>query len=83
MGKVDCLLLSTPQNSFLDNHISPDFHEKIKLMLDAYHKLGCNMLLKIFSPYSHLNFSTENMSSVSDEQEIRYRQIQSLRALLR
>lgn len=39
-----------------------DFYEKIKLMLDAYHKLGCNMSLKI-----HFLLFSDNMGLKSDE----------------
>ena len=43
-------------------------------MLDAYHKLGCNMSLKIHFLYSHSSFFSKNMSLVSDEHEERFHQ---------
>lgn len=60
--------------NFLGNHKSPDFHEKINRMLDAYHKLGCNMSLKIHFLHSHLSFFPDNMGSVSDEHGERFHQ---------
>ncbi|KAL4710010.1 hypothetical protein ACJJTC_015988 [Scirpophaga incertulas] len=59
---------------FLGNHKSPDFHEKINRMLDAYQKLGCNMSWKIHFLYSHLSFFPDNMGSVSDEHGERFYQ---------
>ncbi|KAL4702209.1 hypothetical protein ACJJTC_012341 [Scirpophaga incertulas] len=60
--------------NFLGNHKSPDFHEKINRMLDAYQKLGCNMSLKIHFLHSHLSFFPDNMGSVSDEHGERFHQ---------
>lgn len=60
--------------NFLGNHKSPDFQEKITVMLNAYHKLGCNMSLKIHFLHSHLSFFPENMGAVSDEHGERFHQ---------
>ena len=43
-------------------------------MLDANHKLGYNMSLKIHFLHSHLSFFPENMGSVSDEHGERFHQ---------
>lgn len=43
-------------------------------MLNAYHKMGCNMSLKIHFLDSHLDFFPENLGAVSDEQGERFHQ---------
>lgn len=60
--------------NFLGNNKSADFRQKIKLMLDRYHKMGCNMSLKLHFLHSHLDFFPENMGSVSDEHGERFHQ---------
>lgn len=48
--------------------------KKIKLMLNAYHKIGCNMSLKIHFLHSRVSFFPENMGTVSDEHGERFHQ---------
>lgn len=61
-------------NNFLGNKKSEDFREKIKVLLDCYYKMGCNMSLKLHFLHSHLDFFPENMGSVSDEHGERFHQ---------
>lgn len=60
--------------NFLGNKKADDFSEKIKKMLDCYHKMGCNMSLKLHFLHSHLDFFPDNMGSVSDEHGERFHQ---------
>ena len=43
-------------------------------MLSLYHKLGCNIYLKIHMLHSHLNFFADNCGMVSDELGERFHQ---------
>ena len=52
---------------FLRNIRADNYKELIEDMLSLYHKLGCNMSLKIHMLHSHLDFFLDNCSKVSDE----------------
>ena len=46
--------------NFLGNIRAESYNELIEDMLSFYHKLGCNMPLKIHMFHSHLDFFPEN-----------------------
>jgi hypothetical protein len=52
--------------NFLGNIRAENYKELIEDM-SLYHKLGCNMSLKIHMLHSHLDFFPDNCSMVSDE----------------
>jgi len=54
--------------NFLWNIRAENYKELIEDMLSFYHKLGCNMSLKIHMLHSHLDFFPDNCGIVSDEQ---------------
>ena len=58
------LLVST---NFLGNIRAENYKEFIEDMLSPYHKLGCNMSLKIHMLHSHLDFLPDNCDMFSDE----------------
>ena len=60
--------------NFLGNHKSPAYADGVQRLLDAYHKLGCRMSLKIHFLHSHLDFFPPNLGAVSDEQGERFHQ---------
>jgi hypothetical protein len=53
--------------NFLGNIRGEKYKELIEDMLSLYHKLGCNMSLKIHMLHSHLDFFPDNCGMVSDE----------------
>jgi len=59
--------------NFLGN-IRAENKELIEGMLSLYHKLGCNMSLRIHMLHSHLDFFPDNCGMVSDERGERLRQ---------
>jgi len=59
---------------FLENRTVQNYEELLKNLLQSYHKLGCNMSLKIHFLHSHLDFFAENCSAVSDEHGERFYQ---------
>jgi hypothetical protein len=48
--------------------------ELVNKLSQSYHKLGCNMLLKIHFLHSHLDFFPENCGAASDEHGERFHQ---------
>jgi hypothetical protein len=60
--------------NFLGNIRAENYKELIEDMLTLYHKLGCNMSLKIHMLHSHLNFFPNNCGMVSDEHGERFHQ---------
>ena len=52
--------------NFLGNIRAENYKELMENM-SLYHKLGCNMSLKIHMLHSHLNFFPDNCGMVSDE----------------
>ena len=59
---------------FLGNIGADNYKELIEDMLSLYHKLGCNMSLKIHMLHSHLDFFLDNCDMVSDEHSERFHQ---------
>jgi hypothetical protein len=53
--------------NFLGNIRAENYKELVEDMLSLYHKLGCNMSLKIYMLHSHLDFFPNYCSMVSDE----------------
>jgi hypothetical protein len=60
--------------NFLENIRAENYKELIEDMLTLYHKLGCNMSLKIHMLHSHLDFFPYNCGMVSDEHGERFHQ---------
>jgi hypothetical protein len=58
-----CLLSA----NFLRNVRAENCKELIEDMLSLYHKLGCNMSLKIHMLHSHWDYFPDNWGMVSDE----------------
>jgi len=59
---------------FLGNHKAVNYQNIVQDLLTSYKAMGCNMSLKIHFLESHLDFSPENLSKVSDEHGERYHQ---------
>jgi hypothetical protein len=59
---------------FLWNIRAENYKELIEDMLSLYHKLGCNMSLKIHMLHSHFDFFPDNYGMVSDEHGERFHQ---------
>jgi hypothetical protein len=59
---------------FLGNRRANNYKGLVKELLSSYHKLGCNMSVKIHFMSSHLDFFPENCGSVSDEHGERFHQ---------
>ena len=60
--------------NFLGNTKSDDYRNIIETMLENYHKLGCNMSIKVHFLNSHLEQFPDNLGAVSDEQAKRFHQ---------
>ena len=60
--------------NFLGNTKSDDYRNIIETMLGNYHKLGCNMSIKVHFLNSHLEQFLDNLGAVSDEQAERFHQ---------
>ena len=61
-------------NNFLSNIKSSKYKEIVKTLLDNFHKLGCNMSVKIHFLHSHLEYFPENLGALSEEQGERFHQ---------
>jgi len=59
---------------FLGNIRVDNYTELIEDMLSLYHKLGCNMSLKIHMLHSHMDFFLDNCSMVSDKHSEHFHQ---------
>ena len=59
-------------NNFLGNTKSPKYKEIVKTFLDNFHKLGCNMSVKVHFLHSHLEYFPENLGALSEEQDERF-----------
>ena len=59
---------------FLGNVRAENYKELIEDMLSLYHRLGCDMSLKIHMLHSHLDFFPNNCGMVSEEQGERFHQ---------
>ena len=60
--------------NFLGNTKSDDYRNIVETMLENYHKLGCNMSIKVHFLNSHLEQFPDNLGAVSDEQAERFHQ---------
>lgn len=60
--------------NFLGNHKSPDYREIVQQMLENFHRLGCNMSIKLHFLFSHIDYFPENLGAVSEEQGERFHQ---------
>jgi len=61
-------------SNFLGNIRAENYRELIEDMLSLYHKLGCNISLKIHMLHSHLDVFPDNCGMVSDEHGERFHQ---------
>jgi len=60
--------------NFLGYIRAENYKELIEDMLPLYHKLGCNVSLKMHMLHSHLDFFPNNSGMVSDEHGERFHQ---------
>ena len=60
--------------NFLGNHKSPDYREIVQPMLENFHRLDCNMNIKLHFLFSHIDCFPENLGAVSEEQGERFHQ---------
>jgi len=58
----------------LGNRRAQNYEELVNKLFQSYQRLGCNMSLKIHFLHSHLDFSPENCSAVSEEHGERFHQ---------
>jgi hypothetical protein len=58
----------------LGNHKADNYVELVNGMLEAYHKMGCRMSLKMHFLHAHLSFFPDNLGAVSDEHGERFHQ---------
>ena len=61
-------------SNFLGNTKSPEYKEIVKTLLDTFHKLGCNMSVKVHFLRSHLEYFPENLGALSEELGERFHQ---------
>ena len=61
-------------SNFLGNTKSPEYKEIVKTLLDTFHKLGCNISVKVHFLHSHLEYFPENFGALSEEQGERFHQ---------
>jgi len=65
--KKACVAFCLVSNNFLGNIRAENYNELIEDMLSLYHKIGCNMSLKICMLHSHLDFFPDDCGMFSDE----------------
>ena len=51
-------------NNLLGNTKSPEYKEIVKTLLDNFHKLDCNMSVKVHFLHSHLEYFPENLGAL-------------------
>ena len=61
-------------SGFLGNNREPNYVNLVEELLSAYHSLGCSMSIKMHFLHSHLDFFSENLGALSDEQGERFHQ---------
>ena len=66
--------LSQVVSNFVGNTKSPEYKEIAKTLLDTFHKLGCNMSVKVHFLHSHLEYFPENFGALNEEQGERFHQ---------
>jgi hypothetical protein len=59
---------------FLGNNKATNYRELVTGMIEAYHKMGCRMSLKLHYLHAHLDFFRENLGDVSEEHGERFHQ---------
>jgi len=74
VAKDACASLKNVVENFLGNHKHPDYVEIVENLLENFHKLGCNMNLKIHFLHSHLHYFPDNLGEVREEQGERFHQ---------
>lgn len=65
-------------NYFFGNKRAENYEDLVTNLLSSYHKMGCNMSLKLHFLHSHLNCFPESCGEVSDEHGERFHQQISL-----
>ena len=60
--------------NFLRNIRAENYKELTEDMLSLYHKIGCNVSLKIHTLHSHLDFFPDNCGMFSNEHDERFHQ---------
>ena len=68
------IVLSQFVSNFLGNTKFPEYKEIVKTLLDTFHKLGCNMSVKVHFLHSHLEYFPENLGALNEEQGKRFHQ---------
>ena len=68
------IALSRVVSNFLGNTKSPEYKEIVKTLPDTFHKLDCNMSVKVHFLPSHLECFPENLGALSEEQGERFYQ---------
>ena len=66
------IVLSQFVSNFLGNTKFPEYKEIVKTLLDTFHKLGCNMSVKVHFLHSHLEYFPENLGALNEEQGKRF-----------
>lgn len=61
-------------DSFLGNHRSENFADRVEQLLDSYEAFGCNMSLKVHMLHRHLDFFAPKLGDVTDESGERFHQ---------
>ena len=59
---------------FLGNRKSPDYENIVSDVLNNFHRLCCNMSIKLHYLHSNIDFFPENLSALSEEQGERFHQ---------
>ena len=59
-------------NNFLGNTKSPKYKEIVKTLFANFHKLRCNMSVKVHFLHSHLEYFPTNLGALSEEQGERF-----------
>ena len=55
-------------NNFLGKTKYPEYKKSVKALLDNFHKLGCNISVKVHFLHSCLEYFPENLGALSEEQ---------------
>ena len=74
---LKCVLLQAFDlvvKNFLGNNKARNYAELVNNMLTAFRNLGCNMSIKMYYLFSHMDRFPENLGSMSDEQGKRFHQ---------
>ncbi|CAH1105336.1 unnamed protein product [Psylliodes chrysocephalus] len=61
-------------DKFLVNSKDENYENIVQNMLQHFHRLGCNMSLKMHFLFSYLNYFSENLGTDSEEQGERFHQ---------